>query len=506
MSERTEGSPPRRLDRLFVGALLVEWVAAAGILWATPFLPMQDLPQHLFQAEVTRSFDDPALDWKAHFTCDARFGPYALAFLALRAITALAPVEAAVRVLLTLTLGVYVAIALAVARDDEDVASPWPLLLVVPLFFQPIFHLGFLPLVVATPIALLAAIDLRTLVARGPARRRLARHAALLGATFLGHPYAALVYAVLALLLAASHARAWRRGWPALAAGLLMLGALAAWYALTFAPVEPGQVSRAGGPWPWKDRLEFLLLPFTGMRIRSEPGWWDAALWAVAIGASIAFAARSLRGARPGSATLWLAACVAGFFLLPSWQGNYSYFNVRLGAFANVLLCVLLTRAPIPARIAPGFAAVSLALLALAGQRSIEVSRETEELVPLLAQMERNRTVFPLVLDSRTRALDPVYFYEMHQHAPFYYHVRVGGGATPALFPNSMQPVQYRPGVRMLELPLDGLGVWYLAYDYVLVRGAPRRLLDVLARNATFSASSGRWALFSRVARPIAAR
>jgi hypothetical protein len=113
--------------------------------------------------------------------------------------------------------------------------------------------------------------------------------------------------------------------------------------------------------------------------------------------------------------------------------------------------------------------------------------------------MEKNAAVLPLILNSSASGLDPVFFYEFHKHEPNYYHIFVGGGVTPALFPNPLFPVQYKPGVA-LPVPSDltpaSLQSYAPYYRYLLVRGAPPMYIWDLSHYYHFVSQSGAWSLF----------
>ena len=127
-----------------------------------------------------------------------------------------------------------------------------------------------------------------------------------------------------------------------------------------------------------------------------------------------------------------------------------------------------------------------------------KLSQETAEVMPLFAKMEKNATILPLMLDSSAAGLDPVFF-EFHKHEPSYYHIFVGGGATPALFSSPLLPVQYKPGI-ILPVPSDpgpaSLEAYAPYYRYLLIRGGPDIYIWELSHYYNLAGRSGKWSLF----------
>jgi len=162
-------------------------------------------------------------------------------------------------------------------------------------------------------------------------------------------------------------------------------------------------------------------------------------------------------------------------------------------------LALVLARMRIPSATGVLVAALTLGLLVSSVRLQASVSREAEGALPVLTAMPANALVLPLMFDSASDALDPTFFYQMHAHEPDYYHVIVGGGANPTLFPNGMMPVRYREGLS-LPSPADPLAfrlpLYGPYYDYIVARGAPPPFVQHLSSYCDPLVQSGPWSLF----------
>jgi hypothetical protein len=141
----------------------------------------------------------------------------------------------------------------------------------------------------------------------------------------------------------------------------------------------------------------------------------------------------------------------------------------------------------------------SAALLFLSIRTQTNISKEVTEIMPILSKMEKNRLILPLIFNGSSSIIDPCISNQSHNHDADYYHIIVGGGANPTLFPNAMMPVQYRPGV-VLPSPVNPNDfTWRLhggMYDYFIIRNAPNSFFEKMSTNSDFILKSGPWVLY----------
>lgn len=483
--------------RAFLAATLLLTLLSLWPVWQRRFPPMQDYPQHVFLAHVMGTANDPRFDWAEHYRVSYRPGPYSAGYLVVWALSHAVDTETAAKLLLSIYVLLVAALALTMARRNGGTA--WPALLLFPLAFHPMWYLGFLNFIVAVPLLMFAVLDLERVAARPASAGSFLRHLPWPVLLFLFHPYMAAVYVALGLAGALAHVRRPKALARAAAPALVVLAAFAVWFALAPAP-SPDAMGEPWGMrwWPASAVASFFALTFTGMRITNGVDWPVTAGW-IAAAALIAGSALRKGGTMPSVALrLCLAAALAGYAALPFWFSYYSYFNVRLAPIALFLAAMCLAGVRMAPAAAGTLVAVIAGLLVLSAGQQRKVSDETAEILPLLERMEPNACVLPLPFRTGSAALDPAFFYQMHYHDPCWYHVVVGGGADPTLFPNAWLPVQYRAGV---ELPKPDVLTHFTwedyqpYYDYVIARGAPKGFVEYLSDYLDV-ARSGEWTLF----------
>jgi hypothetical protein len=493
------GHLERRVFHLWV---LLLTVATLWPIWTLRLLPMQDYPQHLFLSQVIATYDAPALDWKLHYDIDLGLRPYMLWYLVMKPLAALFGVEAAGKLVFSLYVVLITALVLACRRVSPRGSLPWGALLLYPFAFNQMYFMGFTNYIVSLPLLFLAVMDLESLATRPSTVPGVALHALYLCILLLNHPYTALVYFGLAVAASSSVLGDWKAFARTLAPSIVLALIFVVW-----SVTQPGQSPPSNAYhwgvrwWPfWRGTLAYYLLMFTGMRWTRDPDWLSVGLWACAAGALCVSWLRSGTGAEGLRRPLLLfLASLSGFLGLPFWLGYYSYVNLRLAPVSYFALALLLSRL----RCAPWAGCVAASCAALLVSFSIgtqaSVSREVEEVLPALAKAQRNSLVLPLMFDSSSAILDPEFFYQFHVHEVSYYHVLVGGGADPELFPNQMLPVHYRTGFSLpspedpRHFSWDRYGPYY---DYFLARGAPPAFAQYMTGRADLVATSGPWELF----------
>lgn len=486
----------RRHQHLFQGAVVVLTLLSLVPLWALEFPPLQDYPQHLFLAHVNATFADPFYHWSQFYQAQLRPGPYTLFYYLVIGLERLMPVTMAGRVFLSAYIGLLAVIALVVAHPKRPVASPpWGTLLLFPLAFHQIYFMGFTNFLLSVPLLGLAVLDHQRLAVGTAVIPGLVRQAVMVLVLFLCHPYTILVYIVLtaANALIPSASGRWQRA--ALIPPLLTAAIFAVWY-LTLFPHARGKMPLLW--WPVAETIRYYLLMFTGMRWTEGIAWGSVATWLAAAALILWGMVRGHRQGVPFPRRTALACVLAtlGFFVLPFWAGQYSYFNLRMAPISYLFAAMLAGYGVWSLRGGIALALMAAILLCQTTLLQSAVSRETAELKPILAEMAVNAVILPMTFDTTSATLDRHFFPEPHSHDHFYYHLQAGG-ASPSLFPSPMLPVRFRAGV---DLPLATHGFSWLEqgskYDYILTRGAPPEFVPFVTRYAPQVSQSGEWLLF----------
>ncbi len=485
---------------------------AAAPLWAFAFLPMQDLPQHLFQAQAL-AHAGTAQPWSDWYEVAWRPGPYASFYLLVAPLAGLLGVQGAARCFLSLAVVATAGYLWVERRSRPEAEPPWALLLLFPLGFSQTYYLGFANFVVAVPLLLFALRSHALHLAEAQAgRRRWVAHAAAVSAVFLTHPYVLIVYVAIVaartVWLVRHRPAPWLPALPAALAGL----ALAAWLLVTPGPEQlPQTPPPLTAWWPPAHLAGFVALPLTSMGTPGLLGLLSVLAWVVLLGV-VARAAWLARGAALPSRVegISLGAVVLGLVALPFWLGHFSYFNARLAPIAGALAAVALARLPLRGRLRWPWIAAVAALTVIPWRAHAVVSAERESLVPLIDRMEAGSTLHAIYVDAASTALDPAYFFQLHAHDHFFALLRGRAAFTDGLFPSTMTPVQYRAG---LELPFvrpgrdHSVAAVAAAYRYLLVRGARVELDAALARRYRLVARAEPWALWeAREAQPAGGR
>jgi hypothetical protein len=254
--------------------------------------------------------------------------------------------------------------------------------------------------------------------------------------------------------------------------------------------------------WPPQFINSFYPLMFTGMRFNGHSDLFVLTIW-ILIASIVAYygiaGRKKIAGMR--RPILLFTLTLIGYAVLPFFIFKYQFFNSRLAPISYFFLMIVLSRVSIPRVAGYAISALILILLFKTSQIQQTVSKETSEILPLLSKMHKNAKILPLMFDSSTAELDPVFFYQMHEHDSFYYHILVGGGTNPNLFRNPMLPIQFK---RDLRLPkpsrLDDIqwSEYEPYYEYVLARGPTVEFIRSIPANIYFMGSSGKWYLFKK--------
>lgn len=481
---------------VFLSITLVLLAVATGLIWQSRFPPMQDYPQHLMQFHILETFQDPRYNWQKHFETNLNVAPYSASYLLSALFSRFMGIESVGKAILTVYLALIAVFVGQVAKLSADRDHlPWGILLLFPLAFHQFYFFGFVNYLLSLPLLFLALNDLQRFSQEPVGWYSWLRQFVLLALLFLTHNYTVQVYIVLGTAWAWY---AWSRS-PhrlTLVPPLAMACVFGTWTVLNIDDITEGI-----GPWViWWWRGEnlgpFLLLPFTGLRWVDGVDWWSLVSWLVIVGVVVVgWQISSVRNRPP---ILWLALALLGYAVMPYWFGRYAFFNLRMASVIYFLLAWLVAQQPLGRRSGMIIVLACLVLLVRSGMIQKQVSEEKESILPIVQAMSPNALILPIIFDSSPKAIDRMYFYQLHEHDPFYYHVLVGGGGNPALFDNRLMAIRYRSGIHLPQYDVKNFS-WLgqdIPYDYIITRNLPEEGRDDFARHVTLIRQSGPWALY----------
>lgn len=223
----------RRTERVVFGILVLAAALPAVVI---PTLPFQDFPEHVLQLALLRHLGEPAFGAGLHYEAHL-LTPYGGAILLAWPFAPLCGDEGAMRLVLALSLaGIPLAARYLLASMRREPALA---VLAIPLAWGWITWIGFLPFLLAVPLALLgAATAWRLAAAERPRGRDLGLLAVLGLATFACHALALPFLCLAAGLLVLFSARP-RRLVPVVLALLPAIAVAAVWTSQRVATVNP---------------------------------------------------------------------------------------------------------------------------------------------------------------------------------------------------------------------------------------------------------------------------
>jgi len=473
---------------LFVG---FELAFAAAVLvsvlplFATRYLPIQDLPQHVAAVRVLFDYRDPNLGFERFFERSFTSTQYLGVYLLSGALMPLLGAVVAVKVVLAASVAALPYALRAVLRELHRPESY--ALLAVPLAYNAHLILGFVNFLAALPL-LFAGVALALRL-----RRRFTHGCAwALGlvalACFYTHvvPYGVLLAACCAVLLRrdlAEAARSLVALAPSVAASALWLGANPAGRALAALAVGAPETN-AAVYLSAADALRELPEWFTDVFRSSddERAWlvWITTLVALyAVGAATPRILPVSVGAARRRLAWFVPALVGAYWVMPESYGFIWPIHGRFPLLAALFAIVIAPRVARPTR--AGVVAVALLLSgwtsATAWRAFRGAARESDGLAVVLGRIPEGSRVAGLVYARSSSFVR----YSPYLHAVAWVQAERGGAVqfTFADFPHS--PFRFResnrpPGVppRWEWLP-ERVGpqrdlAWF---EYVLTRGGP---------------------------------
>lgn len=466
-------------------------------IWLFEYLPLQDYPQHLYQAQIVR---DVVLQGRTDTPYEVRLNPlYSSFYLCTALLGQVMPMDVAGRVMLSLY---PVLLALAVWRLETFLRRPedgpaWGAFATFALCFSPFYFLGFVNYLYALSLLTLTMLDLVSGMETGWTPLKVLRQVALVVLTLFAHPFSLVSYICIVT--------AWILVVPPYRKRLfLALGASGALFSLVYLAQKPSTYGQSAmkflGP---VANARFLLSPFTNYGWET-PDLTMVALWLLALGLVAAsawkFGCASRRLALLGAAVM-AGAVVAGLFAPWGIGGMNFALGLRLGGllylFGPWLLASVRMRGPL--------AALFLALMATILSQNVvlqsRISREIATIGPLVRQMEPDQTVVTILLDQGLSPEMDWYHFQPHNYDNFYYQL-AKGGITPQMWSASFTPVIPKPGTTPPapnpQLPFEFRWELHGGYRYYLVRGGTPEMQGYFLAGAREVARSGPWLLLER--------
>ncbi len=484
----------RQDQRVFVLAVFGFLCLSLLAIWYPRFPAMQDYPQHLFMAYVLSDPNSSLLNWAEYYMSEYLFGPYSLFFLIVGPLAKVIPIESAGKVFISLTLCLVAALAFAwnFSRDKEFPA--WSLLMLFPLFFTQVYYMGFTNFLISIPILFLLLL-LHERAVTAPVNARIAiGYLIFSGLLFLSHPYSVLVYIVLSCAISGWCRKNKEYFYVSLIGPSVMLIIFALWYVSTFNDLSVSQQGDVFFSWLSPSRLlEYLLLPFVGMRLTGGVNYVVLILWLSVAGLFLkAGYASKVAVIYRSPASVMLLSTLLGYFFLPFFLGDYSYFNLRMSLICYFLMALLLANVKFRQRARAALVSLLSMIMLLVINTQITLSAETEKLLPLLKVMKKNAAVAAIYSHASSEVIDKVYFDQFHAHDHFYYHVLVGGGVAASLFPSNFNPVNLKQNISMPDVSKNPA-----RYRYILVRGKNAGNIS-LRKTHQLVVNSPPWTLFER--------
>ncbi|MEH6608035.1 MAG: hypothetical protein V7696_01605 [Halioglobus sp.] len=510
--ETSSTAAPWISDKLFLQCCcLLAFVLALAVVWKNTFLPMQDLPQHLFMAWVANNYEVEALKLAEIYELRGQLGPYRITYLLQRLFSTFLDPLTAAKLVVTLYLLTVALLVLKIQSEVEGVAPAWASVLLIPASFHPMYFYGFMSFTLAVPVLVLLLLDLRALLLSGNTKAPVFIHCVLVAVLFLIHPYTLLVYLVLATvttMLLARNRQALYRGVIAIVFGglIFLLWMLVSAGTKSLTTLDEARLVW----WPLQLNVRFLEVMFSGLRMPGTDNWQIPLLW-LSIGLLLIIGSWSRKLEAGRGLWLGLLAMIAllGFFLLPfsvQTQERFTFFSVRLAPISLLLLLAAFSLLHLHVLAGRAVAVAGVLMTFLIAQTHDRVAKEVEYIAPLISKMQAGGKVLPLISNSRSAFLDPGFYAQFHYHDVFYYHLLKGGGANPDLFGNRLMPVVYQSGQRPSRPSQRELYRWpkYApGYDYIISRSIDPRIELELERNLPKVERSGSWRLYRVPAKSV---
>ena len=128
--------------RVFNAFLVASLVLLLLVIWKNAFLPMQDLPQHLYMAWIANHFDDATGQLSDIYLLRQQFGPYRATYLLQRSFSVFFEPLTSARLIVSLYVLLVALLAWELRRLSDEGAVGWAALLLIPASLHPMYFYG----------------------------------------------------------------------------------------------------------------------------------------------------------------------------------------------------------------------------------------------------------------------------------------------------------------------------------------------------------------------------
>ena len=475
-------------------------------IWSVRFPPMQDYPQHISQVQVLSEYGNPDYDYKDNFLANLKPAPYATFYAITLFFSKFLSIETAGKATISLYILLIFFLVLKVTRHSTGNSFPWGVLLFFPFAFNQQYFLGYLNYLLSLPILLLSLMDQKNLI-KGEGWRRAAFIQVLwIVVLFFTHPFTFLLYISLSfinILLFCRRPDDFRRIIPHIFLSILL-------FSFWFFAANPTEFSTLPPEakkffWmPFNEILVYYTYIFTGMLWYDGPDWILIVLWISLASITVLSLFKHHNGEKDHlyECLIFFAITTIAIFILPFAKGVFTYINLRLTAVSYFFLALAVGKINFKCIPRVLFILLLFAILLHSVVKQRTISKEIEEIKPILVKIPSKSSILPLVFDNNSVELDSRFF-DPHLHNQDYYFLLVGGGLSPYLPDSPLLPVHFKtakkptaPGdymPHMFRWELHEAG-----YDYFLIRGPTKGVLSYISKKAVLLEKSGKWLLFKK--------
>ena len=474
----------------------------------TSYLPMQDFPQHLFQALVyaIRGTDH---FWNNFFETHVSFGPYSFFYYFVSFFYQLSgSIFFAGKLFVSFSFILFIYMLYRIILFLKKEGSPWVVLLGVPVFFNQTYYLGFTNYIFSIPLLMLLVFELfhisfvkreiswlkGTLLSLG--------HLLL----FLSHPYCLIFYLVLSsafliFLLIQKKPLSKVFFLPFFTFLTLVLWGVSLFdFSLAFS-----QGGRFFSWWSFETSSEFFFLFFFNQNYLGKFSFLIATLWVVVFLFYLFFLFKMKNRNSP---YFVFSLGLFFFFFILYWslptfvKPSFSYFNARMAPFVYISALMVLSLVKVPRFVS--FFVVIFFLWQSYGIYSlhVKVSEEISEIEKVSKLLPKEAVFLPLGVDSRSSFMDFKFYYEFYKHLPYYHHLLTGSGLSFFLFKNPLQALQIKKGIRVPPVPRSyrqfRWDLYEKFYHFILMRGDESWIVESMPYDFEVIGESGKWKLFGK--------
>ena len=475
-------------------------------IWSVRFPPMQDYPQHISQVQVLSEYGNPDYDYKDNFLADLKPAPYATFYAITLFLTTFFTTETAGKAAISLYILLITFFLFKIAGQSRAGSMPWGIFLLFPFAFNQQYFLGNLNYLFSLPILLWALADQKILIKEECCFRLMLIHFLWQLALFFTHPFTFLVYMFLSLINIILFFRNHHNFKKIFILGLSATLLFSFWFFATN-PTEFSTLPPEAKKFfwmPFNEILVYYFYIFTGMLWYDGHDWILIVLWISLASITVLSLFKHHNGEKDHlhECLIFFAIITIAIFILPFAKGVFTYINLRLTAVSYLFLALAVGKINFKSIPRVLFILLLFAILLHSVVKQRTISKEIEEIKPILVKIPSNSSILPLVFDNNSPELDRRFF-DPHLHNQDYYYILVGGGLNAYIPDSPLLPVHFKTGKKPIA-PGDYMPHmfrWELHgadYDYFLIRGITKEVLPYINKKAVLMERSGKWLLFKK--------